>query len=100
MSASSVERYHLDNAKRNLFSRYDSENRGLLNKVLFSKALRDLLMGINYNYTKEEYNSILNEAYQLFDANKDGYIDYEEFNSMIDFFIIEQGFELEDFMIA
>lgn len=96
MSSSQLPQYHLDHEKRTFFNRYDLENRGSLNKVKFAKVLRDLLIGINYNYTKEEYNEILNEAFQTFDANKDGIIEYEDFNSMIDFFIIEQGFELGD----
>ena len=89
-------RYKLDeNKARELFNKYDINQKGVLDNEEFEKMILDTLKSLDEENPEERFEQIAQEGLKYFDNNKNGKIEFNEFYKLLDFLILEKGFEIE-----
>ena len=79
-----------------VFDRFDENHNGALDKVEFYKGFEELIKSLAEGHSDEEIKTISEEAIELFDLNRNGQIELNEFNQLMFFLINEKGLEIED----
>ena len=80
---------------RELFNRYDTQHKGSLSKEEFEKMILDTLKNLSEETPEENFQTIAQEGMKYFDKNKNGKIEFNEFYMLLDFLILEKGFEIQ-----
>ena len=81
---------------RRMFLSYDDNNNGVLDREEFYKVLKSMIQQLAEDQTEEEINKIAEEATQKFDLNKNGIIEFDEFNHLVRFLIDEKGLSINN----
>ncbi len=80
-----------DKKATDLFNKYDSNKNGILEKKEFIAYFKDMIKLLGENLPESEMESIINEGIDIFDLNKDGVLQLDEFKKMLTFLIEEKG---------
>ena len=83
-----------ENDARDLFNRYDKKQTGALEKEEFEKLILDTLKSLGEENPDETFEMIAQEGMKQFDINKNGKIEFDEFYKLLDFLILEKGYEM------
>ena len=81
---------------RSMFNSYDDNNNGILDREEFSKVLKSMIRKLAGGQTEEELDLIEKEAVEKFDLNKNGIIEFGEFNDLVRFLIDEKGLSIDN----
>ena len=81
---------------RSMFNSYDDNNNGILDREEFSKVLKSMIRKLADGQTEEELDLIEKEAVEKFDLNKNGIIEFGEFNDLVRFLIDEKGLSIDN----
>ena len=84
-----------ENYARELFNKYDINQNGALDKEEFEKMILDTLKSLGEENPEERFELIAQEGMKYFDKNKNGKIEFNEFYLLLDFLILERGFEMK-----
>ena len=79
---------------RRMFQSYDDNNNGVLDREEFSKVLKSMIKKLADGQSDEELDEIAKEAVEKFDLNKNGIIEFGEFNDLVRFLIDEKGLSI------
>ena len=79
---------------RDLFNRYDKKQTGALDKEEFEKLILDTLKSLGEENPEKTFKTIAQEGMHYYDANKSGKIEFNEFYKLLDFLIVEKGYEM------
>ena len=79
---------------RELFNRYDKQHKGALDKEEFEKMILDILTNLGEENPEENLETIAQEGMKNYDNNKNGKIEFNEFFNLLDFLILEKGYEM------
>ena len=79
-----------------VFDRFDENHNGTLDKAEFYKGFEEIIKSLAEGHSDEEIKSISEEAIELFDLNRNGQIELNEFNQLMFFLINEKGLEIEE----
>ena len=77
-----------------MFQSYDDNNNGVLDREEFSKVLKSMIKQLADGQSDEELDEIAKEAVEKFDLNKNGIIEFAEFNDLVRFLIDEKGLSI------
>ena len=83
-----------ENDARDLFNRYDKDQTGALETEEFEKLMFDALKSLGEENPEETFKSIAQEGMRHYDVNKSGKIEFNEFYKLLDFLILEKGYEM------
>ena len=83
-----------ENYARDLFNKYDLDQTGALEKEEFEKLMLDTLKSLGEENPEKTFKTIAQEGMHYYDANKSGKIEFNEFYKLLDFLIVEKGYEM------
>ena len=83
-----------ENYAKKLFDEYDTDKTGALEKEEFEKLMLDTLRSLGEENPEETFKSVAQEGMKCYDANKSGKIEFNEFYKVLDFLILEKGYEM------
>ena len=81
---------------RRMFKSYDDNGNGVLDREEFCKVFKSMIKKLATDETEEEIDQITQEAIELFDLNRNGKIEYNEFYQIVKFLIDEKGLSIHD----
>ena len=85
----------LDQEKiRKLFEKYDKNKNDTLEKREFVVGFREMLSQIGENMPEKKHEQVAMEGIATFDLNGNGCLEYDEFEKLVEFLVIEKGYEL------
>lgn len=76
-----------------LFAKYDNNLKCYLERDEFLKAVLDMLKKYEDDIPEEKLNEIAEEAFNKFDLNHNGTIEYNEFLHFIYYMVDEKGYD-------
>ncbi len=82
---------------RRMFKSYDDNENGVLDREEFFKVFKNMVKQLSDNQTEEELDSIAQEAIVKFDLNKNGIIEFNEFQELVRFLIDEKGLSINNY---
>ena len=82
---------------RRMFKSYDDNENGVLDREEFFKVFKNMVKQLSDNQTEEELDTIAQEAIVKFDLNKNGIIEYNEFQELVRFLIDEKGLSINNY---
>ena len=81
---------------RRMFQSYDDNGNGVLDREEFYKVLKSMIKTLAEDQSEEELDKIAEEATIKFDLNKNGIIEFNEFNNLVRFLIDEKGLSINE----
>ena len=81
---------------RRMFQSYDDNKNGVLDKEEFYQVFKSMIKQLSEEQTEEELDKIAEEATTKFDLNKNGKIEFNEFNDLVRFLIDEKGLSINN----
>lgn len=78
-----------------LFKSYDLNANNTLEKIELAKGLEELITSLEPNMDVSKIQKLTDEVIQLFDLNKNGCIEIDEFDNLIKFLVEEKGLDLK-----
>ncbi len=79
---------------KELFDKYDTKKKNSLDLPELETLFYDVLINLGEKNPEERKFEIAKEGLKLFDKNKNGTIEFNEFLDIIDFLVLEKGYEL------
>ena len=79
-----------------IFDEYDEKKEGKLDKEAFCKVFRKLIKPLGEGDDDDEFSNLSAEAISRFDFNKNGFIEKNEFITLMRFLIDEKGLCVDD----
>ncbi len=83
-----------DKKANDLFSTYDTNKNGALDKKEFMICFRDILESLGQDIPEGHIESLVNEGMKKYDLNGDGALQIDEFKTMLKFLIEVNGLSL------
>ena len=80
---------------QNLFSKYDFNKNGVLDKNELVAIFYDVLKEIGEEYPEKKNQQVAEECLEKFDTNKNEKLEFSEFYNLIDFLVNEKGYQLK-----
>ena len=77
-----------------LFDKYDTKKKNSLDLDQLENLFFDVLINLGEKNPEERKSEVAKEGLELFDKNKNGTIEFNEFYDIIDFLIYEKGYEI------
>lgn len=85
----------IDQSKvRRLFEKYDKNRNDTLEKKEFVDGFKEMLIQIGENMPQKKHEEVAMEGIAKFDLNKNGCLEYEEFEKLVEFLVYEKGYTL------
>ena len=79
---------------KELFDKYDTKKKNSLDLPELETLFYDVLINLGEKNPEGRKFEIAKEGLKLFDKNKNGTIEFNEFLDIIDFLVLEKGYEL------
>ena len=80
--------------KKELFDKYDIRRQNSLGLTELETLFYDVLIELGENDAEDRKLEIAKEGLEIFDKNKNGTIEFNEFLDLIEFLILEKGYEI------
>ncbi len=80
--------------KKELFDKYDIKRQNSLGLTELETLFYDVLIELGENDAEDRKLEIAKEGLEIFDKNKNGTIEFNEFLDLIEFLILEKGYEI------
>ena len=80
--------------KKELFDKYDIRRQNSLGLTELETLFYDVLIELGENDAEDRKLEIAKEGLEMFDKNKNGTIEFNEFLDLIEFLILEKGYEI------
>ena len=77
-----------------LFDKYDTKKKKALDLAELESLFFDVLTNLGEKNPEKQKFQIAKEGLEIFDKNKNGTIEFNEFSDIIDFLILEKGYDL------
>ena len=77
-----------------LFDKYDIKQKKALDLTDLETLFLDVLIDLGIKNPEKEKYVVAKESLNIFDKNQNGTIEFEEFMDIINFLIIEKGYEI------
>ncbi len=85
-----------NNRINEIFDENDINKTGKLDKEVFFKVFKKLILPLGEGDNEKEFQKIAAEAINKFDINKNGLIEKNEFINLMRFLIDEKGLSIDD----
>ena len=79
-----------------LFDKYDIKQKKALDLTDLETLFLDVLIDLGEENPEKYKNEVAKESLNLFDKNQNGTIEFEEFMDIIDFLVLEKGYEIDN----
>ena len=86
-----------NNRINEIFDENDINKSGKLTKDIFFKVFKNLMKSLGEGDNEKEIEKIAEEAISMFDINKNGLIERNEFLMLMRFLIDEKGLSIDDY---
>ena len=80
--------------KKELFNKYDIKRQNSLGLSELETLFYDVLTDLGEQDAEDRKFEIAKEGLEIFDKNKNGMIEFNEFLDIIDFLVLEKGYEI------
>ena len=77
-----------------LFDKYDIKQKKALDLTDLETLFLDVLIDLGIKNPEIQKYEVAKESLNIFDKNQNGTIEFEEFMEIIDFLILEKGYEI------
>ena len=77
-----------------LFDKYDVNQKKALDLTDLETLFLDVLIDLGIKNPEIQKYEVAKESLNIFDKNQNGTIEFEEFMEIIDFLILEKGYEI------
>ena len=89
-----MDRYEDLQTLQALFDKYDIKQKKALDLTDFEALFLDVLIDLGIKNPEIQKYEVAKESLNIFDKNQNGTIEFEEFMDIINFLIIEKGYEI------
>ena len=79
---------------KKLFEKYDTNKNQTLEKKEFLKAFIEMVQQMGENMPSKKNEQVAMEGIATFDLNGNGCLEYDEFEKLVEFLVVEKGYEL------
>ena len=79
-----------------LFDKYDIKQKKALDLTDLETLFLDVLIDLGEENPEKYKNEVAKESLNLFDKNQNGTIEFDEFMDIIDFLVLEKGYEIDN----
>ena len=83
-----------DSQIEDIFQSFDKKKKGVLDRYEVKEFFKKVLIDLEEDTVLLTSENLLKQFYEIFDKNKDGKIDFNEFKSVMEFLINEKGYQL------
>ena len=83
-----------DSQIEDIFQSFDKKKKGVLDRYEVKEFFNKVLIDLEEDTVLLTSENLLKQFYEMFDKNKDGKIDFNEFKSVMEFLIKEKGYQL------
>lgn len=80
---------------KKLFDKYDINHNNTLEKKEFIIGFREMLNQIGENMPLKKHEQVAIEGISMFDLNGNGNIEFDEFENLVRFLVLEKGYILK-----
>ena len=84
----------VDSQIEDIFQSFDKKKKGVLDRYEVKEFFKKVLIDLEEDTVLLTSENLLKQFYEMFDKNKDGKIDFNEFKSVMEFLINEKGYQL------
>ena len=89
-----MDRYEDISTLQALFDKYDIKQKKALDLTDLETLFLDVLIDLGIKNPEKQKYEVAKKSLNLFDKNQSGTIEFEEFRDIIDFLILEKGYEI------
>ena len=83
-----------DSQIEDIFQSFDKKKKGVLDRYEVKEFFKKVLIDLEEDTVLLTSENLLKQFYEMFEKNKDGKIDFNEFKSVMEFLINEKGYQL------
>ena len=83
-----------DSQIEDIFQSFDKKKKGVLDRYEVKEFFKKVLIDLEEDTVLLTSENLRKQFYEMFDKNKDGKIDFNEFKSVMEFLINEKGYQL------
>lgn len=83
-----------DSQIEDIFQSFDTKKKGVLDRFEVKEFFKKVLIDLEEDTVLLSSENLLKQFYEMFDKNKDGNIDFNEFKGVMEFLINEKGYQL------
>lgn len=83
-----------DSQIEDIFQSFDTKKKGVLDRYEVKEFFKKVLIDLEEDTVLLTSETLFKQFYDMFDKNKDGKIDFNEFKGVMEFLINEKGYQL------
>ena len=83
-----------DSQIEDIFLSFDTKKKGVLDRYEVKEFFKKVLIDLEEDTVLLTSETLFKQFYDMFDKNKDGKIDFNEFKGVMEFLINEKGYQL------
>lgn len=80
---------------RKLFERYDKNKNDTLEKKEFIAGFKEMLIQMGEYMPEKKHEQVAMEGIREFDLNGNGCLEFDEFEKLVEFLVLEKGYPLK-----